>query len=50
MPTSLEQGQKYKCRKVNRGPHTLEMRTNGTRNDIPNTNHLREKGKRKEGV
>ena len=26
------------------------MRTNGTRHDIPNTTHLREKGKRKEEV
>ena len=25
------------------------MRTNGTRHDIPNTNHLREKVGRKEG-
>ena len=49
MPTSLEHGPKYKYRKVNRGCHSLEMRTNGTRHDIPNTNHLREKG-RKEGV
>ena len=50
MSTSLEQGQKYKCRKVNKGPHTLEMRMNGTRQDIPNTYHLREKGRRKKGV
>ena len=50
MPTSLEHGLKYKCRKINRGGHhTLEMRTNGTWHDIPNTNYLREKG-RKEGV
>ena len=28
--------------KVNRGCHTLEMRTNGTWHDIPNTTHLRE--------
>ena len=41
---------KYRCRKVNRGRHTLEMRMNGTRHDIPNTNHLREKMRRKEGV
>ena len=44
MPTSLEHGPKYKCRKVNRGRHTPEMRTNGIRHDILNTNHLREKG------
>ena len=30
---------KYRCRKVNRGHHTLEMRTNGTWHDIPNTTH-----------
>ena len=41
---------KYRCRKINMGRHTLEMRMNGTRYDIPNTNHLREKGRRKEGV
>ena len=50
MPTSLEHGLKYRCRKVNKSHHTLEMRTNGTRQDIPNTNHLGEKGRRKEGV
>jgi len=50
MPTSLEHGPKYKCRKVNRGHYTLEMRTNGTQHDIPNTDHLREKGWRKRGV
>ena len=50
MPTSLEHGPKYRCRKVNRGRHNLEMRTNGTGYDIPNTNHLREKWRRKEGV
>ena len=48
MPTSLEHSPKYRCRKVNRGHHTLEMRMNGTRHDIPNTNHLGEKGRRKE--
>ena len=48
MPTSLEKGPKYRCKKVNKGRHTLEMRTNGTRHDIPNTNHLGEKGRRKE--
>ena len=48
MPTSLEHGPKYKCRKVNRGCHTLEMRKNGTQHDIPNTTHLREKGGAKE--
>ena len=50
MPTSLEYDPKYKCRKINRGHHTLEMRMNDTRYDIPNTNNLREKGRRKEGV
>ena len=50
MPTSLEHGPKYRCRKVNRGRHTLEMNTNGTRHDIPNPNHLREKVRRKKGV
>ena len=42
MPTSLEHGPKYKCRKVNRGRHALETMTNGTKYDIPNTDHLRE--------
>ena len=41
MPTSLELGPKSTCRKVNKGYHALEMRTNGTRHDITNTNHLR---------
>ena len=50
MPSSLEHGPKYKCRKVNRGCHTLEMRTNGTKHDIPNIDHLREKGRTKDGV
>ena len=50
MPTSLEHGLKYRCRKVNRSHLTLEMRTNGTRYDIPNTTHLREKGRRKDGI
>ena len=49
MPTSLEHGPKYRCRKVNRGLHTLEMRNDGTWHDIPNTIHLREKGGRKKG-
>ena len=49
MLTSLEHGPKYKCRKINKGHHTLEMMTNGTQHDISNTDHLREKGKRKEG-
>ena len=49
MPTSLKHGPKYRCRKVSRAHHTLEMRTNGIQHDIPNTNHLREKGIRKEG-
>ena len=49
MPTFLEHGPKYKCRKINRGCHTLDMRMNDTQHDIPNTNHLREKGERKEG-
>ena len=50
MPTSLELDQKYRCRKVNRGRHTLEMKTNSTWHDIPNTTHLSEKGRRKEGA
>ena len=50
MPTSLAHDPKYRCRKVNRDHHTIEMRTNGTWHDIPNTTHLREKGMRKEGV
>ena len=49
MPTSLEYGPKYRCRKVNMGRHTLEMRTNDTQHDIPNTTHLREKGGRRKG-
>ena len=50
MPISLEHDPKYRCRKINRGRHTLEMRTNDTMHDIPNTNHLREKRRRKEEV
>ena len=50
MPTSLEYGPKYRCRKINRGHNTLEMRENGTKHDIPNINHLKEKWRRKEGV
>ena len=50
MPTSLEHGPKYRYGKINRGRHTLEMRTNGTWHDIPNTTHLREKGRKTEGV
>ena len=50
MPTSLEHGPKYRCRKVNRDHHTLEMRTNDIWHNIPNTIHLREKGKKEEGV
>ena len=50
MLTSLEHGLKYNGKKISRGHHTLEMRTNGTRHDMPNTNHLRDKGGRKEGV
>ena len=49
MPTFLKYGPKYKCRKINRGRHTLEMRTNGTKHDISNTNHLGEKRRKKEG-
>ena len=49
MPTSLEYGPKYRYRKINKGRHTLEIRTNGTKHNIPNTNHLREKWRRKEG-
>ena len=43
MPTFLERGPKYRCKKVNKGRYTLEMRTNGTWHDIPNTTHLRER-------
>ena len=50
MPTSVEHSPKYRCKIVNRGRHTLEMRTNGTKHDIPNTNQLREKGRRKRWV
>ena len=50
MPASLEHGPKYKCRKINRGHHTLKMGTNGTSHDISNIDHLREKGRRNEGV
>ena len=50
MPTSLEHSPKYRYRNVNRGRHTLEMKMNGTQHNIPNTNHLREKGRRKERV
>ena len=50
MPTFLEHGPKYRCRKVNWSRHTLEMRTNGTRYDIPNTTYLREKRRRKDGI
>ena len=50
MPTSLEHGPKYRYKKVNKGRHTPEMRMNGTKHDIPNTNQLREKGRRKRGV
>ena len=49
MPTSLEHDPKYRYMKINRGRHTLMMRTNGTWHDIPNTTHLKEKGGRKEG-
>ena len=48
MPTSLERGPKYRCKKVNKGHYTLEMRTNGTWHDIPNTTYLREREGRKE--
>ena len=50
MPTSQEHGPQYRCKKVNKGCHTLEIRTNGTCHDISNTTHLREKGRREEGV
>ena len=49
MPTSLEYDPKYRCRKANKGHHTLEIRTNGTQHDIPNTTHLREKERRRKG-
>ena len=50
MSASLKHDSKYKCRKVNKGRHTLEMRMNGTKHDIPNIDHLREKGRTKDGV
>ena len=50
MPTSLKHGPKYRCKKINKGCHTLEIRTNGTRHDIPNTTHLREKERKNKGV
>ena len=50
MPIFLKHGPKYRYRKVNKGHHTQEMRMNGTQYDIPNTTHLREKERRKEGV
>ena len=34
MPKSLEYDPKYRCRKINRGPYTLEMMTNDTWHDI----------------
>ena len=37
----------YKCRKINRGCHTLEIKTNGTWHDIPNTIQGRKGGGRK---
>ena len=49
MPTSLEYGLNYRCRKVNRGCHTLEIRMNGTWHDKTKTTHLREKTRRNEG-
>ena len=50
MPTFLEHDSKYRCRKVNKGRHALETRTNGIQHDILNTTYLREKGRRKERV
>ena len=49
MPTYLEHRPTYRCRKVNRDRHTLEIRTDGTQHAIPNTTHLKEKGGRREG-
>ena len=49
MLISLEHGLKYRCRKVNKARHTLEMKTNGKWHDISNTTHLREKRRGKEG-
>ena len=48
MPTTLEHDPKYRCRKINRSHHTLEMRTNGIKHDITNTNRLREKNEEEE--
>ena len=49
MLISLEHGPRYRCRTVNRGRHTLEMRTYGTWHDIRNATHLKEKRGRNEG-
>ena len=46
MPTSLEHGPEYKCKKINRGCHSLEIKTNGTWYDIPNITHLKDKGRK----
>lgn len=40
MPTSLEHSTKYKYRKINKDRYNLEIRMNGTKHDIPNTNCL----------
>ena len=50
MLTSLKHDPEYKCRKINKGCHNLKMRKNGTKHDIPKTNWLGEKGRRKKGV
>ena len=49
MPTSLEHRPKYRCKKINKDCHTLEMRMNGIWHDIPNITYLREKEGKKEG-
>ena len=50
MLTSLMHGPKYKCRKIRKGHHNLKMRKNDTKHDIPNTDRLGKKGRRKKGV
>lgn len=40
MSISLEHSTKYKYRKINKGHYNLEIRTNDTKHDIPNTNYL----------
>ena len=50
MLTSLEHGLKYRCRKINRGRHTLEMGMNGTPHDVSNITYLRERSEEERGI